>query len=136
MAFALYSSAFISEIMRSAYQGVEKGQREAALSVGMKNSQMFIRILLPQAFKIAIPNICNFSPSLFKGTSLLFSIGIVDIMGKTKMLSAANYGVYQLQCFIAAAIIYLIISSILDKLFTYFEIKYSRGNSNISNQVV
>ena len=76
---SLSVSANMSEMMRSAYLAVDKGQREAAWSVGMSSTVAFFRIILPQAVGIAIPTLGNNIIMLFKETSLAFTIGVLDI---------------------------------------------------------
>jgi len=132
-AMALNCSAFLSEIMRSAYLGVNKGQIEAAYSVGMNSLQMFWRILFPQAFKIALPNLGNFIIDLLKDTSMVFSIGIVDIMGQARNLSAASYGIYQLQSFLAVSLLYWIVCILLEKGVSIFEKSYGKGQKDIGS---
>jgi L-cystine transport system permease protein len=131
VALAFSSSAFLSEIIRSAYLGVEKGQIEAAYSVGLSSFQMAKRILFPQMFKIMLPNLGNFLIDLVKNTSLAFSIGIVDIMGKARIIAAAGYGVHQLEVYVAVSLIYWGICVALEKILALFEVQYSKGYADI-----
>ncbi|MDR0639442.1 MAG: amino acid ABC transporter permease [Spirochaetaceae bacterium] len=104
--FSLAISAPISEMMRSAYLAVDKGQREGAYSVGMSSLQAFVRIILPQAFGIAIPSLGNNIVMLFKMTSLGFTIGIVDIMGRARLIAYQGLGSRRLEAYLAVALIY------------------------------
>lgn len=119
--FTLNAGAFMSEIIRSAYLAVDKGQQEAALSVGMTNFQMIRRIVFPQAFAIAIPNLGNIMISLLKETSYVFAIGVIDILGKAKLIGSYGYGVRQLEAFIAVALIYWAISILIEKSIAFYE---------------
>lgn len=121
IAFSMGMSAFFSEAMRSAYLAVDKGQAEAALSVGMNNRQMLLRIIIPQAMTISIPNMGNLLISLFKETSFVFSIGIVDIFERAHMIAANGYGVRQLEVFIALSLIYWVICIIIEQLIGLYE---------------
>ena len=75
--FALNSTATLSEVFRSALKTVHKGQMEAALSIGLTKFQAFRRILFPQAFNSALPNICNLTVGLIKNTSLAFMMTVM-----------------------------------------------------------
>lgn len=119
--FALNSGAFISEVMRSAYLSVDAGQSEAALSIGMNNIQCLRRIIIPQAFKICLPNLGNIIISLLKETSYVFTIGVVDILGKAKLIGSDGYGVRQLEAFLAVALIYWIISIVIEQFILLYE---------------
>lgn len=112
---SLSASANMSEMMRSAYLAVDKGQREAALSVGMSPSVAFARIILPQAVAVAIPALGNNIIMLFKETSLAFTIGVLDMLGKARAVSAANYGATKLEIYIAAGIIFWTVCFLMEK---------------------
>lgn len=88
---SMNESAFMAETLRGAISSVDKGQREAALSLGMTEAQAFRRIILPQAFRVAIPGLSNSFISLIKGSSLGFTIGVVEIMTKSKLLAAKGF---------------------------------------------
>lgn len=131
--FTLNSGAFISEIMRAAYLSVDAGQREAALSIGMNNFQCLRRIMIPQAFAIALPNLGNVIISLLKETSYVFTIGVIDIFGKAKLIASDGYGVRQLEVFMAVALIYWIISIIIEQLMSLYE--YMSNNKSTKKLV-
>jgi len=107
---SINASAYISEVLRSSIDAVDTGQMEAALSVGMSHLQGMIRIILPQAFKIAVPPLGNTFISLIQGTAITFMIGLKDIMGVSKMNAAASYRF--LETFLAVGLIYWIITSL------------------------
>ena len=123
--FSLNSGAFLSEIMRSSYLAVDIGQKEAALSVGMTNIQMLRRIIIPQAFDVAIPNLGNLVISLLKETSYVFTIGIIDIMGRAKLIGSNGYGVRQLESYIGLALIYWFMCIIIEKSIALYEYRHS-----------
>ena len=107
LALGINTGAYLSEVFRGAIKSVDKGQLEAALSVGMTYWQAMKRIILPQAFIVALPTMGNTFINLIKNTSLVFVISIEEIMAKTKKL-AALHGNY-LEMYITAAVVYLII---------------------------
>lgn len=113
-AFALSTAAYLSEVMRSAYLSVPAGQHEAAQSVGMTGFQAFCKIILPQALAVALPNLGNSLIIVFKDTSLAFSIGVVELLGKAKLISAAGYGAKNLEAFVAAGIVYWVICMLME----------------------
>jgi L-cystine transport system permease protein len=129
----LNCSAYLAEIIRASFLGVEKGQTEAALSVGLSNFQMFRRVLFPQAFKIALPNFGSLVIDLLKDSSLAFSIGVVDLMGKARVLSAANYGIFQTQSYLAAALMYWLMCLALERGIALLEKKQGRGSAEIGS---
>jgi L-cystine transport system permease protein len=131
-AFALHSAAFLSEVMRSAYLAVGKGQQEAAYSVGMNSFQAFRRIILPQAFGIALPNLGNNLIILLKETSLAFSIGITDIMGRVTIIMGNNFGANQFQIYTIISLMYWGICVLLETGTHYLENTYKRGHIGIA----
>lgn len=128
-AMTLISSANLGEMMRSSYQAVEKGQTEAALSIGMTGCQALTRVVLPQAVAIAVPNLGNNIISIFKETSLAFSIGTLDLMGQATALSQASYGSTRLEIYIAVALIYWVICLVLQLATTLVERATSHGRA-------
>lgn len=111
----LHNGAYVSEILRPAYLAVDKGQRDAADSIGMTGMQKLIRIISPQVVPVALPSLGNLLIDLIKDTSLLFTIGVVDLMGKAKLIIANDYGIGKLQVYIAVAVIYWAISAVTEK---------------------
>jgi L-cystine transport system permease protein len=130
--FSLAISAPISEMMRSAYLAIDKGQREAALSVGMTGFAAFRRIIFPQAFGIALPSLGNSIIMLFKMTSLGFTIGIADLMGRARLISAYGYGTRRLEAYLAVAVIYWGSCVILEQANRLLLRWYSRSKKEIA----
>jgi len=77
---ALFASAYMAEVVRAGLQAIPKGQFEGAMAVGLGYWQMMRLIVLPQALKITIPNIVNTYIGLFKDTTLVFIVGIFDLL--------------------------------------------------------
>jgi general L-amino acid transport system permease protein len=78
---ALFSSAYMAEVVRGGLQALPKGQYEGAMALGLSYSQMMRMIILPQALKIVIPGIVNTFIGLFKDTTLVSIIGLLDFLG-------------------------------------------------------
>lgn len=121
---SLLFSANIAEVMRSAYEAVDKGQYEAGVSIGLTNIQTFLRILLPQCFIIALPNLGNAVIALFQEGALAFTIGFIDMMGKANLIVSLNYGSHAREIYIGLALIYWMISIIIEKGMSKFETVY------------
>ncbi len=113
----LLSSASISEIMRSSYCSVPHGQYEAGESIGLTNIQIVRRIMLPQAFYFALPNLSSIIIGLLKDGSLAFTIGLVDVFGKANLLNNTTYSKYILEIYTALAAIYWLMAIAIEKLF-------------------
>lgn len=123
LTLSINSSAYMSEIIRAAINSVDKGQMEAALSVGMTYFQGMTKIVLPQAARIAIPSLGNTFISLMKETSLAFVLGVSEMLAAAKMGSAASYRFFE--NYLAVGIIYWIITI----LFTYIIDRLERNMS-------
>lgn len=121
LTFVLNYSAYFAEIFRGGFLSIDKGQYEAAKLLGITKFKLFFKILLPQAIKICMPSICNEAVTLIKDTSLIFSIGIQELLSNTKNIvnSTANIMPY-----IVSFGIYLIICSIIVFIFKRIESKF------------
>lgn len=124
---SLGASANMAEMMRTAYLAVDKGQREAAYSIGMNGTSAFFRIIFPQAFGIAIPTLGNNIILLFKETSLAFTVGVIDILGRARAISSASYGSNRLEVYLAAGIIFWVICALMEQLGKWAEKLYTKG---------
>jgi L-cystine transport system permease protein len=117
--YGLNSGAFFSETIRASVTAVDRGQVEAAYSVGMTGYQSFSRIILPQSLAIAVPVFANLVIALLKDTSLAFSLGVMELTGKAQSLGTITQ--HFIEAYISLALIYLIISFTLEKLFLLWE---------------
>ena len=115
-AYGLLNAAFFSELVRASVLGVEKGQTEAGLSIGMSQLQVFWRIILPQAFRIALPELGNILINIVKNTSLAYLVGVVDLMGAIQIVSVETF--HPLEGYVDVALIYLVISLLLEFVFS------------------
>ena len=128
-AFSLSFGNVMSEIIRSSYLAVEKGQYEAAVSVGLTRFDAFRRIILPQAAVVALPNIINSILTLLKEGSLAYTIGLIDVMGKANLLIAMNYEAHALETLLALSFIYWSISITIEKANELLEQRLSKGRT-------
>lgn len=127
--YSLSNGAVFSEIFRGAIQAIDYGQTEAAYSVGMSDSQTFFRIIIPQAIGIAFPNMENCIISSLKDTSLAFTIGVMDMVGRGETLIAST--AHALEVYISLSIIYYIVVLVLEKLFRLFEKRVNRYKPDV-----
>ncbi|MBM7694639.1 cystine transport system permease protein [Peribacillus deserti] len=123
--FTLNKGAYSSEIIRAAIQSINKGQWEAAFSIGMTKSQAMKRIVLPQAIRVSLPPLGNSFISLVKDTSLAATITVTELFQKGQQIAAVTYE--PLWLYIEVAFIYLIFSTVLSYLQDKLEIRYGRG---------
>lgn len=123
VALGLNQSAFDSETIRAAILSVDKGQVEAAKSIGMSDIQVLQRVLIPQAITVAIPSLGNSLIGLAKGTSLAFTCSVVEITAAGKILAGNNYRYFETYC--SLAIIYWGLTILIEKIFKVIEKKTS-----------
>lgn len=119
LAYGLNNAAFMSEIVRSSIASVNIGQTEAAYSIGMTKLQTLFRIVVPQAVITALPALGTTIVLLLHESSLAFSLGIVDVMGKVQIIGARTY--HTMEGYMGAAIIFLILGTALEKGFAVIE---------------
>ncbi len=113
--FSLLFAASMAEVFRSAYEAVDRGQREAAVSIGLTEFQAFYRIVLPQCVRVAIPNFTNALVNLMKEGTLAYTIGLIDIMGKGQLVIGLNHGSYSLEVYLALFILYWTLTLLTEK---------------------
>jgi len=122
--FTLNIGAYSSEIVRAAISSVAKGQWEASFSIGMSWSQTMRRTVLPQAARVAVPPLSNTFISLVKDTSLAAAITVPELFQAAQRVVAVTYE--PLILYVEAALIYLVISSVLSALQARIELRLSR----------
>lgn len=127
IAYVVNTAAFLSEIIRSSVAGVDKGQTEAAYSVGLTRWQTFYRIVAPQATQIALPALGNTVVSLLKDTSLAYTLGVIDIIGVIQAISSNTHR--SLEAYTAAAFIFFGLSTLLEQAFARLELRLGIKNT-------
>ncbi len=110
IALTINSSAYVSEVIRSGIQAVDKGQTEAARSLGLTQSQAMIKVVLPQAVKNILPALGNEFITIIKETSLASTFFVGDLM--TSYLTVNGKEFLPLQCLLIVGIIYFILTFI------------------------
>ena len=119
LALTLNTGAYVSEILRGGVLGVDKGLLEAGSALGMSARQKFIYITTPLATRLALPAYSNDVISLLKSTALASTITITDMTGIARTIVADTYAPYEV--FISLAIVYMIFTFGIQKLFGLFE---------------
>lgn len=117
--FSLNTTALLCEVFRSALGSINKGQLEAALCAGMTTVQAYRHIIIPQALVVAMPNICNITVNLIKGTSLAFLMTVKDMTAVAKV--AASYGYNYIEAYMDVFIGYIIVCSVVQVAFDFAE---------------
>ena len=123
--FIIYQTAYQSENIRGALLSVDKGQMEAALAAGLSYYQAYKRIILPQAFAVAMPSFFTYYLHGIKSLALLFTIKIVDIFAAADIF-AALYS-RRTEPYVADAIIYWLLCVVLTFVFNSWERSLSKG---------
>ena len=119
VAYSLNAGAYLTESIRASILAIDKGQMEAALSVGMSTGQAMKRIILPQAARISLPIFANFFIGMMKDTSLAFTAAVPEIMGQAKIQAGRASRFFE--AYIDAALIYWILCFILERIVARIE---------------
>ena len=119
--FSLNTTAILSEVFRSALLTVDKGQLEAGLSIGLGKFLTYIRIIIPQALVVALPNICNVTVGLLKSSSLAFFMTVQDITAIAKLKAAYAYN--YIEAYSIIFILYIILCTMIQLVFKYIEVQ-------------
>ncbi len=117
-AFTLNYAAYYAEIFRGGINSVDKSQFEAAKVLGLSKTYAFLKIITPQTIKTVFPSVCNEIITLLKDTSLIYILGLTDMLKAAKTM--ANHKVSLMPYLIALAI-YLLITAVLTKLMNRVE---------------
>ena len=124
IAFALNTGAYTAEILRGAIQAVPTGQVEAARAIGMSTPLAYRRIILPQAFRIALPAYGNEIILMLKGSALASTITLLDLTGMARTIIARTY--MPVEVFLAAGVIYLLITFLFTRAYAVVERRLGR----------
>ena len=127
IAMCVNSGAYVSEVIRSGIQAVDKGQTEAARSLGLSQGQTMVKIILPQAVRNILPALGNEFIMILKETSLASTFFLGDLMTSQKLVAGATY--LQMESLIIVGAIYLCITFPLSKLVEHFEKRMSTDKS-------
>jgi octopine/nopaline transport system permease protein/arginine/ornithine transport system permease protein len=108
LSLTLNTTAYTAEILRGSIRAVPHGEVEAARSCGMSGWLLYRRIILPKAFRLALPAYSNEVVFLFQATSLVSIISLMDLTGVARVAAARSFAIYEI--YITAGVIYLIVT--------------------------
>ncbi|HEV7977668.1 amino acid ABC transporter permease [Amycolatopsis sp.] len=123
IALSLLYSAFMAEIFRSALGAIPPGHREAGQALGMRGTRIFFSVVLPQAIKIALPNLGSMFIGMVKDTSTFTVIGLLEVVRVTQNLVSQSFQPFVL--YTAAAAIYVLAAFVIDIVFRLIEGAYA-----------
>lgn len=127
-ALSLFEGAYTSEIIRAGIMSVPRGQREAALSLGMGTGTIYTKIIFPQAIRQMLPMLVNQSVSLVKDSSLVSTIAIYDLTMRGQEIVADTFLSFEI--WFSVALIYLFVTGLLSWAASIIEKKYVIGKKN------
>ena len=134
IAFILQEAAYESEVIRAALMSVDRKETEAAKSIGMTSIQTLWRITIPQALVVAVPSFGNALTSLIKGTAVAFTISVMDVMGKAKVLGGRNF--HYFEAYTCAALTYWIMCILVEFIIRRVEKKLNVYDRPIEDEAV
>lgn len=110
---AISAAGVVAEVLRSGVNAVPKGQSEAALSLGMRNGQVFLKIVFPQALRAVVPALISELVIVLKDTTFAYVVNYADLMQNAKVL-ISNYDAL-LSVYLVAAVIYILINCLINQ---------------------
>ena len=130
LGLVLYTAAFVAEVVRAGIQSVSKGQREAAMSLGLKQSHVLNLVILPQALRIVLPALMNDVIRAFKNTTFVSIIGLFDVLGATATaLEDPLWVLYALEAYVFIFVLYFVLCFSMSKYSAHVERDLSRGRN-------
>ncbi|MBQ9564253.1 MAG: amino acid ABC transporter permease [Synergistaceae bacterium] len=124
--FSMNSAAYISESMRGGINAIDRGQYEAAMALGVRYPAMMRDIILPQAVKSVLPSLVNEFIGLLKNTTLIASIGLVDILRVGQLIQAATYRAFE--PFFVISVFYYVLVMVLSWLGRVLERRVNKSD--------
>ena len=121
----IISGAYSTEVFRGAYLSIQRGQFEASKVLGLKKNLYFLKVILPQMLRLAVPNLTNVWQITLKDTALISVTGLVEIMRQSYIAAGSTRDPLFFYSF--AAVLYLLLTFLSMKLINKLEVKYSRG---------
>ncbi|RUX86295.1 amino acid ABC transporter permease [Mesorhizobium sp. M7D.F.Ca.US.004.01.2.1] len=126
-ALGVNSGAYVAEIVRSGLSAIPAGQTESAMALGISRRKTMTTIILPQVFRIILPPLTNEAITCLKNTSLLSTITVMELTLYSQMLIATTFRPFEF--YIATALIYLVMTTILSQLSAYLERRNARAGT-------
>jgi len=127
---SLYHGGYLSEVLRPAYLAVERGQHDAADSLGYTFLQKILRVVGPQAVHIALPGYGNSIIYLIHNVALVMYIGAADVMATAHLVMERDYNQYQFETYLVLAVIYSLLCLVAWMVVRFFETRNAKFAPN------
>ncbi|MBY3153120.1 amino acid ABC transporter permease [Rhizobium laguerreae] len=127
---SLYHGGYLSEVLRPAYLAVERGQHDAADSLGYTFLQKILRVVGPQAVHIALPGYGNSIIYLIHNVALVMYIGAADVMATAHLVMERDYNQYQFETYLVLAVIYSLVCLVAWIVVRFFETRNAKFAPN------
>ncbi|CAN7211906.1 ABC transporter permease subunit [Rhizobium leguminosarum] len=127
---SLYHGGYLSEVLRPAYLAVERGQHDAADSLGYTFLQKILRVVGPQAVHIALPGYGNSIIYLIHNVALVMYIGAADVMATAHLVMERDYNQYQFETYLVLAVIYSLLCLVAWIVVRFFETRNAKFAPN------
>ena len=134
LALGLYSAAYTSEIVRGGLSSVPVGQIEAGRSLGLSRAQAVRHVVLPQAWRVALPALGNEFISLILGSSLASAVTLQELFSQGRYITNATYR--QFEVYAVLAVIYFLLTFALTRVVRWLERRFSRGEALPERRVI
>ena len=121
----LNAAAYMKVVVRGALLSVPDGQKEAALAHGMTSMQAMVHIILPQATRVAVPSLFNNLVDIVKGTSMAFTIGVIEITAAANLRASVTFNYFE--AYMILMLMYWVIILILERIEALIEKRFSAG---------
>lgn len=113
LSFSITAGAYLAEVVRSGIVAINRGQIEAAYSIGMTTPQALRRIVLPQALAVSLPNLSNTLIGMLHGSTLAFTVSVVEINAKAQIVATTNWKFFE--AYMAAALLFWGITFLIER---------------------
>ena len=132
---SLYHGGYLSEVMRPAFLAVERGQHDAADSMGYSFHQKMLRIVGPQAVHFALPGYGNAIIYLIHNVALVMYIGAADVMATAHLIMERDYNQYQFSTYLVLAVLYSLLCGVAWLIIRFFEQRHAKYSSKSAARV-
>lgn len=132
LGLSLYHGGYLSEVMRPAYLAVERGQHDAADSLGYTFRQKLLRVAAPQAVHIALPGYGNAIIYLIHNVALVMYIGAADVMATAHLVMERDYNQYQFETYLVLAVLYSVLCLFAWLVVRFFELRSAKFGSSVA----
>lgn len=123
VALGVNSGAYVAELLRGGLDAVDKGQAEAARSLGLSSGQTMKHIIIPQALRVVLPGLGNEFIQMIKESSIVSTVGLFDVMYASNIVKASTYAVFE--PLIIVALIYFVLTSALTFIMNQVERRFN-----------